>query len=78
MSESVCGGLLSQQTGVVNSPNYPNNYSNNQRCDWVVQVEPMSVIMVDFMNVDIENNPICDKDFIEVKKEGWLFDLMMQ
>ena len=31
-----CGGSLSGASGTLQSPNYPNSYGNNQKCEWTI------------------------------------------
>ncbi|XP_070564554.1 cubilin-like [Ptychodera flava] len=64
-----CGGTYSVKPGhtlVIESPNYPQDYSNNERCLWNVTTEsglPMVVAFLDFQTeegfdwVDIGNGP---------------------
>ena len=31
-----CGGILNSPTGVITSPNYPQNYDHNDACAWQI------------------------------------------
>ena len=31
-----CGGMLSEKSGVITSPNFPNGYPNNLNCIWTI------------------------------------------
>jgi len=56
--ESVCGGLLSAEHGLITSPNYPNNYPPNLNCFWTIYrpYDRLELKFLDFyiqlMNVD--------------------------
>ena len=41
-----CGGNLAGSGGQLLSPGYPNNYPNNARCTWNIQVPNMAVVHV--------------------------------
>ncbi|XP_078493818.1 uncharacterized protein LOC144749292 [Ciona intestinalis] len=34
-----CGGTLTGPTGVITSPNFPENYPNNFNCSWLIKVQ---------------------------------------
>ena len=38
--KSMCGGYLSQNQGVITSPNFPNDYANNLNCFWGIRTRP--------------------------------------
>jgi len=52
-----CGftAVATLRVQVLSSPNYPNNYDNNQNCTWSISTEPGNVIEIDFINFDIED-----------------------
>lgn len=37
-----CGGILTELTGYIESPNYPNKYRNNENCYWFIKVSTIS------------------------------------
>ena len=43
VSEQSCGGLLTNISGVISSPNYPNNYPDNVTCTWKIAPEKSHV-----------------------------------
>ena len=59
--ENICGGLLTNDYGLIASPNYPNSYSKHLFCKWNVSVaQNHSILLVfedfytfenDFLNV---------------------------
>ncbi|XP_066096260.1 deleted in malignant brain tumors 1 protein isoform X11 [Saccopteryx bilineata] len=59
-----CGGFLSQQSGYFSSPFYPEDYPNNARCVWDIEVRNNDRVTVVFRDVQLEGN--CNYDYIEV------------
>uniref|UniRef100_A0A6Q2X998 CUB and Sushi multiple domains 2 n=1 Tax=Esox lucius TaxID=8010 RepID=A0A6Q2X998_ESOLU len=57
-----CGGTLRGQSGVITSPNYPAEYSNNADCTWTVLAEPGDTIALVFSDFQLED----DYDLLEV------------
>lgn len=41
-----CGGVQSGERGVISSPNYPEPYSNLNRCSWVLEAPEGDTITV--------------------------------
>ncbi|XP_055074905.1 CUB and sushi domain-containing protein 2 [Misgurnus anguillicaudatus] len=57
-----CGGTLRGQSGVINSPNYPQEYNNNADCTWTVLAEPGDTIALVFSDFQLEE----DYDVLEI------------
>ncbi|KAB5530866.1 hypothetical protein PHYPO_G00134270 [Pangasianodon hypophthalmus] len=57
-----CGGTLRGQSGVITSPNYPQEYNNNADCTWTVLAEPGDTIALVFNDFQLEE----DYDVLEV------------
>ncbi|XP_068906568.1 cubilin-like isoform X2 [Tenebrio molitor] len=67
--ETVCGGILFDSSGVLQSPGYPNRYSNSLECVYEI-VQPLGkIIKLEFTDLDLETNssPDCIYDFVEVR-----------
>nr|XP_038037174.1 deleted in malignant brain tumors 1 protein [Anas platyrhynchos] len=60
-----CGGLISNSSGMLQSPNYPGNYPNNADCVWEIQVENNFRVALTFRDVALQNSR-CQYDYIEV------------
>uniref|UniRef100_A0A4W4FF98 CUB domain-containing protein n=1 Tax=Electrophorus electricus TaxID=8005 RepID=A0A4W4FF98_ELEEL len=59
-----CGGVLTGLSGVISSPGYPLEYSNNADCSWTVHVSNRSVVSLVFLDFQLENNEGCNFDYI--------------
>ncbi|XP_029103994.1 CUB and sushi domain-containing protein 1 isoform X1 [Scleropages formosus] len=57
-----CGGTLRGQSGVITSPNYPQDYNNNADCTWTVLAEPGDTIALVFTDFQLED----DYDVLEI------------
>ncbi|XP_063696850.1 cubilin homolog [Culicoides brevitarsis] len=61
-----CGGTLSSYKGTITSPQYPDKYSANALCSWRVIVSQGSKIRLVFSDFDLEADPNCNYDYLEV------------
>ena len=57
-----CLTAVQSSSGVLYSPNYPMNYDNNLRCDWLISVGASEKILLEFIDVNTEE----DQDVIQV------------
>uniref|UniRef100_A0A8C7IPJ8 ST14 transmembrane serine protease matriptase a n=1 Tax=Oncorhynchus kisutch TaxID=8019 RepID=A0A8C7IPJ8_ONCKI len=48
-----CGGQLSGETGLFTSPNYPNYYAPNTKCEWDIQVRKCFILFWVLWRVDL-------------------------
>uniref|UniRef100_A0A3P8WFG0 CUB domain containing protein 2 n=1 Tax=Cynoglossus semilaevis TaxID=244447 RepID=A0A3P8WFG0_CYNSE len=60
----MCGGVLKGLSGVISSPGYPQEYSNNADCSWTIHVSNTSVVSLVFIDFQLENNEGCNFDFV--------------
>uniref|UniRef100_A0A3Q3BSN1 CUB domain containing protein 2 n=1 Tax=Haplochromis burtoni TaxID=8153 RepID=A0A3Q3BSN1_HAPBU len=60
----MCGGVLTGLSGVISSPGYPQEYSNNADCSWAIHVSNTSVVTLVFLDFQLENNEGCNFDFV--------------
>uniref|UniRef100_A0A672Z0I2 CUB domain containing protein 2 n=1 Tax=Sphaeramia orbicularis TaxID=375764 RepID=A0A672Z0I2_9TELE len=65
-SLDMCGGVLTGLSGVISSPGYPQEYSNNADCSWAIHVSNTSVVSLVFLDFQLENNEGCNFDFVAV------------
>ncbi|XP_076003210.1 CUB domain-containing protein 2 [Genypterus blacodes] len=62
--KDMCGGVLTGLSGVISSPGYPREYSNNADCSWTIHVSNTSVVSLVFLDFQLENNEGCNFDFV--------------
>jgi hypothetical protein len=43
-----CGGVLTNRQGILLSPRFPNNYENNLRCNYTINMDPQHFIILSF------------------------------
>ncbi|KAK4820985.1 hypothetical protein QYF61_009451 [Mycteria americana] len=60
----ICGGLLFNSSGSLQSPSYPLNYPDNADCLWQIQVTNNFRIMLTFGNIQLQGG--CQNDYIEI------------
>ncbi|XP_053675116.1 cubilin homolog [Anopheles nili] len=63
-----CGGTFTDPQIEIKSPAYPQMYSANQLCDYVIHAPLGMAIEFDFLDFDMEKNsfPKCELDFVEL------------
>ncbi|XP_033761795.1 cubilin-like [Pecten maximus] len=61
-----CGGILTQNNGVITSPNFPSLYNHSDSCAWHIQAPEGFRINVQFTDFNIETHPNCVFDYVEV------------
>ncbi|XP_048223975.1 LOW QUALITY PROTEIN: cubilin [Perognathus longimembris pacificus] len=54
-----CGGIFHASNGEIHSPNYPNYYSSNSDCSWVIQVDQHHHVVLNFTDIDLESPDSC-------------------
>lgn len=65
----VCGGVLTGLSGVLTSPEYPNNYPNNVECRWVIRAAGPASVKLVFVDFQVEGNEDCTYDYVAVLGE---------
>ncbi|KAL4659590.1 procollagen C-endopeptidase enhancer 2-like [Arapaima gigas] len=61
-----CGGNLVAESGLVGSEGFPNFYKADSKCTWYITVPEGQVVMLSFRIFDLEADPLCRYDFVEV------------
>ena len=62
----VCGGTFTKMSGVMQSPQYPENYPENVMCQWVIELPPQYKITLEFTDFQLEKSTSCQYDFVLV------------
>ncbi|XP_031549194.1 cubilin-like [Actinia tenebrosa] len=62
-----CGGILTESSGSFSSPGFPNDYPDNSRCQWIIQPQvKTAVIIITFNPFAVEMAPGCGDDYVIV------------
>lgn len=73
-----CGGILTNSSGIITSPGFPNSYANNLLCDWDITGPVGKKIAVTFTDMELEHLANTCFDKIQVspgasnRTETWL------
>ncbi|KAJ7400650.1 hypothetical protein BTVI_103420 [Pitangus sulphuratus] len=62
-TEDACGGTMRGSSGIISSPNFPNEYHNNADCTWTIVAEPGDTISLIFTDFQMEEK----YDYLEVE-----------
>ncbi|XP_061694355.1 CUB domain-containing protein 2 isoform X1 [Syngnathoides biaculeatus] len=62
--KDMCGGVLTGLSGVISSPGYPGEYSNDADCTWLIHVSNSSAVTLLFLDFQMENNEGCHFDYV--------------
>lgn len=66
--EAVCGGEIEvEDTGHLESPNYPEGYQSSKECVWKLSVPQNFQVALKFQSFEIENHDNCVYDYVEVR-----------
>lgn len=65
--EAVCGGDVVMEEGLLQSPNYPDDYRSNKECVWKITVPDNYQVALKFQSFEVENHDNCVYDYLEVR-----------
>ncbi|XP_076317965.1 tolloid-like protein 1 [Tachypleus tridentatus] len=65
--EAICGGDVIMEEGVLQSPNYPEDYRPNKECIWKISVPETYQVALQFQSFEIENHDNCVYDYVEIR-----------
>ncbi|XP_010219070.1 PREDICTED: cubilin-like, partial [Tinamus guttatus] len=65
-----CGGIQSGEGGVISSPNYPEPYSNLNRCSWLLEAPEGETITLTFTAFHLESHSLCKWDSLTILNGG--------
>uniref|UniRef100_A0A3Q3W0B5 Cubilin n=1 Tax=Mola mola TaxID=94237 RepID=A0A3Q3W0B5_MOLML len=66
-SEPGCGGTFTDSEGIIISPNWPNDYSHNSQCVYLIKLPAGEKVALNFTNMNLENHGSCTFDYVEVR-----------
>ncbi|XP_028447413.1 tumor necrosis factor-inducible gene 6 protein isoform X1 [Perca flavescens] len=61
-----CGGVLTDQQKIIQSPGFPEEYQDEQICYWHIRVRLGQRIRLRFLEFDVEDDTACLADYLEV------------
>ncbi len=61
-----CGGYYKSPSGIIHSPNYPQNYDHDSDCTWLIEVPVNHVVVLNFVDFDVEPFTNCTFDYVAV------------
>lgn len=61
-----CGGTLVGDHGSFTSPNYPDTYSNNTHCEWLVRAPRGRLVTVTFVQFSISDPGDCQNNYLKL------------
>ncbi|KAK2840251.1 hypothetical protein Q5P01_013991 [Channa striata] len=61
-----CGGVLTNQQKIIQSPGFPSEYQDEQICYWHIRVRLGQRIHLHFLEFDVEDDTACLADYLEV------------
>ena len=64
---AACGRALVAETGVLTSPDYPDNYPHNRNCTWTITVPAGHQISINFTTFSLESHARCQYDYLEIR-----------
>ncbi|EYC41622.1 hypothetical protein Y032_0562g3499 [Ancylostoma ceylanicum] len=64
-----CGYTIRAMSGVISSPNYPEDYGNDEECIWDIQVPLGYHIHLQFTHFDVAPSEDCSKDSLTISQE---------
>ncbi|KAH9514313.1 hypothetical protein Btru_028693, partial [Bulinus truncatus] len=67
----VCGRTLTAPSGIITSPNYPNNYPTNKNCEWTITVGSGKQILLNISDFELEGHSNCRYDYLEIRNGGF-------
>ncbi|XP_015512725.2 cubilin [Neodiprion lecontei] len=68
--QTICHRILKGFRGVIESPNFPNNYPHRENCSWVIEAPLGNKINATFSHFDLEAglDYSCDYDYLTVSE----------
>ena len=68
ITEKTCGtDFVGVESGLIKSPNYPENYDLNLDCYWTIQLNSGNVVSFTFGEIKIENHVSCAFDYLLIR-----------
>lgn len=62
-----CGGLQTGRNGIIQSPNFPQDYPVDKVCSWIIQVQPGDKVVLSFESFAVEGHEVCQYDYVLIR-----------
>ncbi|XP_078344448.1 uncharacterized protein LOC144630040 [Oculina patagonica] len=66
--QGICNVNFSTLSGTIMSPNYPQIYPNNMKCEWIIDLDPGYDITLAFHKFILETEAACSFDWLTVQE----------
>ncbi|XP_029134023.2 cubilin [Labrus bergylta] len=66
-SDPGCGGTFTDSEGIIISPNWPNAYTHNRQCIYLIRLPVGAEVSLNFTHMDLESHGSCTFDYVEVR-----------
>ncbi|GAB0086814.1 Cubilin [Sergentomyia squamirostris] len=74
--DTICTREVVEFSGIIESPNFPNNYPNSLDCAWTITAPLGNKVYIEFLHFEIENNDseqsgdhVCNFDYITIEEK---------
>ena len=58
---------MKNESGSIQTPNYPLNYPEFKVCTWIIEVQPGDKVVLSFESFALEDNAFCDYDYLIIR-----------
>ncbi|XP_033097890.1 uncharacterized protein LOC117101883 [Anneissia japonica] len=69
-----CRQQLTNQSGIIQSPNFPGSYGNWEDCIWYIKAPEGRTITLTFLEFDLEDSPFCYRDYLGIRTKNMYQD----
>ncbi|XP_072020163.1 LOW QUALITY PROTEIN: cubilin-like [Amphiura filiformis] len=70
-ASTICGGQIYSDTGIITSPNFPQNYPHNRECVWTINADAGILVQFNFTSFSLEGGNGCPFDYVEIRNGGF-------
>lgn len=66
VQKPICGGVLQNASGLIQSPGYPVTYNANSTCSWTIKAPPGHKITLSFRDFNLQGSSRCRYDWLDI------------
>ena len=63
-----CGGDFTAPKGILTTPSFPEEYPEDQICDYTISIPPGKYVILTFKVFDVKCNEVAGSDFLEIRE----------